>query len=540
MGKEHKRGDNVDKVIQSFMDAKNIDEVKASVENAVDRMYVSWASVDVKDHDNEIIPIEDIIKDQDTLLERGGPISDEHSNRIIGRTMAYTVMVHPTSGTEGVLHLNKIFADNDLDDKVWSEIKSGERTGSSVGGYNQSVSFTKDPMTGQPIKQLDGFRQFETASVRSPCNPLALNEAVSAIAKSKAYSGDDDDKKKAGIETDPNKQDDINAIAGLEEKSSVKKPFSGFESFTDCVSQMRSDGKSEESANKICGSLQAREEKKMRTKTEVKGILNDMISKINNVLEKKDELADIDLGLDGPAQPDPKEDVGSANTSKKENNINDRNNKKGNQQLKGDNMDEELKKSLSEFGDILKKLDARVRSIEKRNLPEDEEEEEKKKKKNKTAKQEEEDEEETEQAKGEHEPENEDKDEDEDEEEEKKKGSIKKDEAASDIEGEAGSEAPESPEPEAPNDEDAFKSKLAEAIKAERPAIIAEVRKQLTTKSTTPRMGSKDMLGIKKSAQVPQDFAIDIALGKKNVKREILAVNKMMRPYDKFLGGDGR
>ena len=32
-------------------------------------------------------------------------------------------------------------------------------------------------------------------------------------------------------------------------------PFAGFKDFEDCISQMKSDGKSDESANNICGAL---------------------------------------------------------------------------------------------------------------------------------------------------------------------------------------------------------------------------------------------------------------------------------------------
>lgn len=37
-------------------------------------------------------------------------------------------------------------------------------------------------------------------------------------------------------------------------------PFSGFKDFGECVAKMKADGKSDESAKKICGSLQAKEE----------------------------------------------------------------------------------------------------------------------------------------------------------------------------------------------------------------------------------------------------------------------------------------
>lgn len=159
-------------------------EIKDAVLRAKDRLYVSWASVDGTDKDNESIPIEDIISNQDTLMERGAPIQDMHTNRHVGRTLSYKILRHPDNGKLGVLHLNKIFNHNPVDNKVWAETVSGKRTGSSVGGHKEGVTYETDPDTGQMRRRLDGFSQYETSSVYSPANPWALNEAVSVVAKS--------------------------------------------------------------------------------------------------------------------------------------------------------------------------------------------------------------------------------------------------------------------------------------------------------------------------------------------------------------------
>lgn len=158
--------------------------IKTAVENAKDRVYVTWATVLARDNVKEIVNMEEAIKEQEILLRRMGPISDTHTNRIVGRTLAYKVLMHPETNTPGILHLNVIYADNPVDDKVWQEIQSGERRGSSVGGINTSASYVLDPVTGQPAKQLDGFHHLETASVDNPCNPYALNVAYSVVAKS--------------------------------------------------------------------------------------------------------------------------------------------------------------------------------------------------------------------------------------------------------------------------------------------------------------------------------------------------------------------
>lgn len=177
-------GISTSEVLQIFKNAKSIDEIKEAVEKASERLYVTWASVEVVDKAKELIPIADIAKQQEQFLERGGPVMDEHSNRLVGKTLAYRMMRHPVAKKNGVLHLNKIFSmSNKVDDQVWEEIKSGKRKGSSVGGYRLYEEKKYDEESGN-ASVLRGFSHMETSAVSDPCNPYAMNEAVSAVAKS--------------------------------------------------------------------------------------------------------------------------------------------------------------------------------------------------------------------------------------------------------------------------------------------------------------------------------------------------------------------
>lgn len=200
---------DTDELIKIFEGTDDLGIIKDNVEKAKDRLFCSWATVEMKDKAGELIPVDDVVKQQDTLLERNGPITDEHTNRVIGQTLAWKVLEHPMSKTLGVLHLNKIFNHNDFDDQVWKEIQSGERTGSSIGGFNTSESMGKDTVTNSNAMVLHGFKQFETASVFDPCNPLALNEAVSVVAKSSSSKGCDEDKRK-----ESKKEADLGISAG--------------------------------------------------------------------------------------------------------------------------------------------------------------------------------------------------------------------------------------------------------------------------------------------------------------------------------------
>lgn len=184
-------------VIDTFKSTDNMDIIKNLVEKAEDRLYVSWASVDAVDNAGEKIPIEDVIKQQDILMKRGGAISNEHTNAIVGKTLAYKVMIHPITKTLGVLHLNQIYNDNLRDNQVWADIVNKKKTGSSVGGvHNVKESYsTLDADSGSFVKVLSGFGQYETAVTEKPCNKYATIEANSVIAKSDKKMGKEEVKK---------------------------------------------------------------------------------------------------------------------------------------------------------------------------------------------------------------------------------------------------------------------------------------------------------------------------------------------------------
>jgi hypothetical protein len=230
-------------VMSTFEQSDNLEDIKQNVKNAKNRLYVTWASVDAVDNASEIIPIEDVIQQQEILLRRNAPITDEHTNKVVGQTLAYKILKHPKTNTLGVLHLSKIFNDNPIDDKVWSEIVSGERTGSSVGGYKSSESVVYDRNSNRSVTALEGFKQYETASVFKPCNPFALNEAYSVVAKSdRSKSCKPDSNKsesvinnlsKENIKSDLNNKGDIKMTEEI-----MKKMESSFEAVNKTLAEL--------------------------------------------------------------------------------------------------------------------------------------------------------------------------------------------------------------------------------------------------------------------------------------------------------------
>lgn len=188
VSKTETEGLDTNEVLRIFRESDSMDEIKQAVQQAKDRLFVAWSSVDVVDKDSEKIPIDEVIEQHNIALKRGGSLQDMHTNHKIGCMLAFRTKTHPVSNTVGVLQLNKVYSDYELDDQVWQEIKEGKRTGLSLGGYNNDSRI--EVRDGKLLKILAGFRNTETSSVYSPANPLALNEAVSAVAKSEKTIND--------------------------------------------------------------------------------------------------------------------------------------------------------------------------------------------------------------------------------------------------------------------------------------------------------------------------------------------------------------
>ncbi len=269
----------------SILKGKVAQYPKSEILNEEDRLAKGWLSVEVRDSDGELIPTSEFEKSLNVWMKRGAFISDQHSNRIIGKGLRWYKEKHP-SGHDGIMLDYQIFNDLSTDDEVWSEIKSGERSGLSFGGRATKKPKTKsDGETGEITTILRGVESMEVASVKDPANDLALNTAVNYLAKSKKDVNIKDPKdkekdiismsifgKEFQILTDEEKKlvnaakKEAEEFMGkmLKKYSDIQKPFAGFENFDSCVEAQMDKGNSEESAKKICGSIQARTEDKKK------------------------------------------------------------------------------------------------------------------------------------------------------------------------------------------------------------------------------------------------------------------------------------
>lgn len=443
---------SLEEVINVFEGTEDLEIIKQAVESCGERVYASWASVDMKDLDGEVVPINDLIAQQDMLLNRNAPIIDNHSSRPIGQTMAYKILEHPTSHSTGLLHLNKIFNDgNQIDDQAWKEIKSGERKGSSIGGYNTGKTPGFDKTTGERADILQGFRQMETSSVYDPCNPLATNIAYAVVAKSNMN----------GIpRTDEERRERHNELYGEEppkERMGQNKKLENQEMI------IESDGK----RIKAKVTYEEIEEDKP---------LDDKISKDKNksdsVINKLSNIQDII-----------------------------------NKTLRGDiNMDtEKLETSLTEITKGIADISGRLTVLEAakakandntEDKPDEDPEEEKKKTAAKAIKQEEDKPKEDEKPK----------------EEDEKPKEAKKEDAASEVEGNTGTEIADAPTPDTANEEAVFKK--IDALSAKIEKKFSSLEKSFVAKASTPLPGQSPV-NIKDDpmAAAPLDIALKGKVG---------------------------
>lgn len=286
-----------DEVVKLFEASDNLDEIKKTVTNAKDRLFVAWDTVDVTDNAKENIPIDkELLKNYEIKVkERGGVIQLRHTNANVGKSLGYKLMTHPETGKKGILTLNKIYDHYPNDNMVWDMIKKGIMKGVSLGGqamYKESVFDGAKSF----VTKLVGVKPMETSVTEKPCNPFSLIPSFSLFAKSDSMTteevaqalGIDFDKVskeefEKGLKVEREHDDITNgdpimigkiALAHLKEKGDyytrlesvekmieVQKPFGDWKDFDACVADMKSKDYSEESAKKICGSLKAKLEK---------------------------------------------------------------------------------------------------------------------------------------------------------------------------------------------------------------------------------------------------------------------------------------
>jgi hypothetical protein len=158
--------------------------VKQMDTDSKDRLFTGWASVEVVDKDGEVIPIEEMKKHMNDLMDMGGFITDMHTNRVVGKILNWAEQTKKVGRKDvpGIIITGKIFDKYPTHDEVWNKIKSGEYKGLSFGGASHRKDIVR--MHGASVPQLNDLENHEVAVVTEPANPEAVFETINSIAKS--------------------------------------------------------------------------------------------------------------------------------------------------------------------------------------------------------------------------------------------------------------------------------------------------------------------------------------------------------------------
>ena len=152
-----------------------------------ERFFEGFLTVQVKDKQGEITVVDELYKVLPIWMDRGAPISDTHSNRIIGKGINYSKETYKDKDGEeypAIKITGKIHKDYELDNEIWKKIKSGEYKGLSFGGATKS---DRDPVRmkdGSIAYSLKDLEHYEVAVCADPAVPLALITDYNPVAKS--------------------------------------------------------------------------------------------------------------------------------------------------------------------------------------------------------------------------------------------------------------------------------------------------------------------------------------------------------------------
>ena len=145
-----------------------------------DRFFEGYLTVEMKDRQGEITVVDELYKCLPIWMDRGAPITDTHSNRVVGKGINF---MKTTFESEGVTYpaikiTGKIHKNYELDASIWDKIKSGEYKGLSFGGATKTDRSPKVMKDGSIAYELKDLEHYEVAVCRDPAVPLALITVV--------------------------------------------------------------------------------------------------------------------------------------------------------------------------------------------------------------------------------------------------------------------------------------------------------------------------------------------------------------------------
>ena len=167
------------------MITKTITKSMTVLDHTDDRFFEGYLTVEMKDRQGEITVVDELYKCLPIWMDRGAPITDTHSNRVVGKGINF---MKTTFESEGVTYpaikiTGKIHKNYELDASIWEKIKSGEYKGLSFGGATKTDRSPKVMKDGSIAYELKDLEHYEVAVCRDPAVPLALITDYNPLAK---------------------------------------------------------------------------------------------------------------------------------------------------------------------------------------------------------------------------------------------------------------------------------------------------------------------------------------------------------------------
>lgn len=144
----------------------------------------TWGSVEVRDADGELVPIDTITEYADKFIENGGLMHDSHSNVPVGTVWNWEVRKHPETGQDGVVFYFNVYRDGEVFERARDDILSGRKQAVSIGAEAPRGGYKCDDR-GCYVER-DVTDLYELSICETPANPEAYFINVGKdIAKAK-------------------------------------------------------------------------------------------------------------------------------------------------------------------------------------------------------------------------------------------------------------------------------------------------------------------------------------------------------------------
>ena len=149
------------------------------------RFFEGFLTVEMKDKQGEITIVDELYKVLPLWMDRGAPITDTHSNRVVGKGINFmkTTFEHDGVTYPAIKLTGKIHKNYELDTDIWEKIKSGEYKGLSFGGATKADRTPKVLKDGDVAYALTDLEHYEVAVCKDPAVPLALITDHNPLAK---------------------------------------------------------------------------------------------------------------------------------------------------------------------------------------------------------------------------------------------------------------------------------------------------------------------------------------------------------------------